>query len=108
MEPAPVGTVENSKENEVIGKIFVGAVIVGTGVVVGVKLAQKHGLKGKVEGAAAVLLDKANDLLIQYDDWTRKVVGEQEGASQNFHDASVHSHDAWETATHDEQGAGTR
>ncbi len=93
-----------------IGKLVTVVAVVGVGVAVAVEVAKQTGLKEKAEEKAEALIARGTnvlaDLLTRYDEWTNSFVGDDESPSPE--NSGTVNRDPWASATHDEQGAGTR
>lgn len=86
-----------------IKKLIVGAVVTGTVIYVGKKIADRTGVTERVsalaEAAVAKAVEGLNDALTAYDHWTNNLVGEDDNDAQKFSDEH---HAPWQRATRDE------
>lgn len=93
-----------------IGKLVAGVVVASVVVAVAAEVVKQTGLKDKAQEKAEVLVAKGTnvlaDLLTRYDEWTNSFVGDDESPSPE--NSGTAHRDPWASATHDEQGAGTR
>jgi hypothetical protein len=91
-------------------KIIVGGAIVGVGVTVAYKLAQRYGVVEKMADGYNQLVEKvvdvAADALTRYDEWTTNLVGDGENAPRGNSEQAA-GHQDYHTE-HDFKGAGLR
>lgn len=92
-----------------IKKLLVGAVVTGTVIYVGKKIADRTGVTERVsalvEAGVAKAVEGLNDALTAYDHWTNNLVGDEENGAQKFSDEHI---GVWQRATRDEAQEGAR
>ncbi len=90
-----------------IKKLVVGALVTGTAIWVGKKIADRTGITERVsalvEVGVAKAVDGLNDALTAYDHWTNNLVGGEESDAQKFSDEHFAP---WQRATRDEAREG--
>lgn len=90
-----------------IKKLLVGAVVTGTAIYVGKKIADRTGVTERlstlVEAGVAKAVEGLNGALTAYDQWTNNLVGDDENGAQKF----SNDHFApWQRAFRDEAREG--